>query len=60
MAYNNAYVKEGIREGLSIGQATAANGHWTKWSYFCERVDLDPLLVAYKYPVLILNAFARD
>ena len=51
---------EDIREGLSVGRATAANGHWTKWDYFCSRVALDPLLVAYKDPVLILNAFARD
>ena len=51
---------EDIREGLSVGQATAADDHWTKWSYFCARVTLDPLLVAYKDPVPILNTFARD
>ena len=51
---------EDIQEGLSAGQATAAYGHWTKWACFCARVALDPLLVAYKYPVPILNAFARD
>ena len=51
---------EDIREGLSVGQATAADGHWTKWAYFCARVALNPLLVAYKYSVPILNAFARD
>ena len=51
---------EDIREGLSVGQATAADGHWTKWAYFCARVALDPLLVAYKYPIPILNAFAQD
>ena len=53
-------VTEDIREGLSVGRTTAADGHWTKWSYFYARVDLDPLLVAYKYPVPILNAFAQD
>ena len=51
---------EDIREGFSTGQATAANGHWTKWTYFCARVALDPLLVAYQDPVPILNAFTRD
>ena len=51
---------EDISEGLSTGRATAANGHWTKWTYFCARVALDPLLVAYQYPIPILNAFARD
>ena len=51
---------EDILEGLSVGRSTAANGHWTKWAYFCAKVALDPLLVAYKYPVPILNAFARD
>ena len=51
---------EDIQEGLSVGRATAANGHWTKWAYFCARVALNPLLVAYKYPVLIVYAFARD
>ena len=39
-------VTEDIREGLSTGQATAADGHWTKWAYFYARVALDPLLVA--------------
>ena len=51
---------EDIQEGLSVGQATASDGHWIKWAYFCARLSLDPLLVAYKYPVPILNAFARD
>ena len=51
---------EDIQEGLSVGRATAAKGHWTKWAYFCIRVDLDHLLVAYKYPVPIFNAFARE
>ena len=45
---------------MSVGRATAADVHWTKWAYFCARVDLDPLLVTYKYPVPILNTFARD
>ena len=52
--------EEDIQEGLSAGRATAADGHWTKWAYFCARVALDPILVAYKDPAPILNAFARD
>ena len=51
---------EDISEGLSTGRATDADGHWTKWTYFCARVSLVPLLVAYQDPVPILNAFARD
>ena len=51
---------EDIQEGLYVGQATAADGHWTKWSYFCVKVALEPLIVAYEYPVPILNAFTRD
>ena len=51
---------EDISEGLSTGQATAADGHWTKWTYFCARVALDPLLVAYQDPAPILNAFSQD
>ena len=51
---------EDIREGLSSGRATAADGHWTKWACLCARVALDPLLVDYKDPVPILNAFAQD
>ena len=51
---------EDISKGLSTGLATTANGHWTKWTYFCARVALDPLLVAYQDPVAVLNAFARD
>ena len=51
---------EDIQEGLSSGRATDADGHWTKWAYFCARVALDPLLIAYKDPVPILNAFAQD
>ena len=51
---------EDIQEGLSAVRATATNGHWTKWEYFCARVALDPLLVAYKDHVPIFNAFARD
>ena len=51
---------EDIREGLSVGRFTATNGHWNKWAYFCARVALYPLLVAYKDPFPILNAFAQD
>ena len=51
---------EDIAEGLSTGQACAADGHWTKWANFCSRVALDPLLIGYKDPVPILNIFARD
>ena len=51
---------EDIAEGLSTGQACAADGHWTKWANFCSRVALDPLLIGYKYPVPILNIFAWD
>ena len=51
---------ENIREVLSTGRATADDGHWTKWTYFCARVALDPLLVASQDPVPILNDFARD
>ena len=51
---------EDISEGLSTGRATTADGHWTKWNYFCARVDLDPLLIAYQDPVPILNAFTWD
>ena len=51
---------EDIREGFSVCRATAVDSHWTKWSYFCAKVALDPLLVAYKDPVPILNAFAWD
>ena len=45
---------------MSVGRSTAADGHWTKWAYFYTRVALDPILVAYKDPVPILDAFARD
>ena len=51
---------EDIREGLSVGRSNAPDVHWTKWDYFCARVAFDPLLIAYKYTVPILNAFARD
>ena len=51
---------EDIQEGLSVGRATAADGHWTKWAYFCARLAFDPLLVVYKDPVPIFNALARD
>ena len=51
---------EDISKGLSTGQATAADGHWTKWTDLCARVALNPLLVAYQGPVPILNGFARD
>ena len=46
---------EDFSEGLSTGRAIAADGHWTKWTYFCARLALDPLLVAYQDPVLNLN-----
>ena len=45
---------------MSVGKVTTADGHWTKWAYFCARGSLNPLLVAYKDPVPILNTFARD
>ena len=51
---------EDIQEGLYTSQATAADGHWTKWAFFCARVSLEPLLVAYQDPVPILNAFSWD
>ena len=52
-------LKQDIQEGLYVGRATAADGHWTKWAYFCARVPLDPLRVAYKDPFPIFNAFAQ-
>ena len=52
--------KEDIQEGLSVGRATAADGHWTKCAHFCARVALDPLPVAYKDHVPILKAFDKD
>ena len=58
--YRFSALTEDIREGLSVGRATAADGHWNKWAYFCARVAVDPLLVAYKHPVPILNSFDRD
>ena len=45
---------------MSVVRATADDGHWTKCAYFFARMALDPLLVAYKGPVPILNDFARD
>ena len=45
---------------MSVGRSTAADSHWTKWAYLCARVALDPLLIAYKDPVPILNVFARE
>ena len=51
---------EDIQEGLSVGRATAADGHWTKWAYLCARVALNPLINAYKDPVPILSAFSRE
>ena len=50
---------EDIAEGLSTGRACAADGDWTKGANFCSKVALDPLLIGYKDPVLILNIFAR-
>ena len=41
---------EDIQEGFSVGQATATDGHWTKWAYFCTRVALDHILVALQRP----------
>ena len=57
---NFSTATEDIREGLSVGRATAANDHWTKWAYFCARVALKPLLAAYKEPAPILKSFTRD
>ena len=51
---------EDIQEGMYVGRATSADGHWTKWAYFCARVAPKPLPVAYKDPVPILNAFTWD
>ena len=51
---------EDIAEGLSTGRACAADGHWTKWSKFCSRVALDPILIGYKDSVPILNILYRD
>ena len=45
---------------MSVGRATASNGHWTKWAYFCARVVLNPLLVSYTDPVPIFDDFPRD
>ena len=42
-----------------MSRATSADSHWTKWAYFCARVALELLLIAYKEPVTILNVFAR-
>ena len=46
--YRFSALTEDIREGLSVGRATAADGHWNKWAYFCARVALNPLLMLTK------------
>ena len=51
---------EDISEGLSTGQACAADGHCTKGENFCSRVALETLPIGYKDPVPILNTFALD
>ena len=51
---------EDIRDWFYFGRATADDGHWTKWAYLYTRADLNLLCFAYKDPVPVLNAFARD
>ena len=49
-----------IAEDLSTIRLVAANGHWEKWAASCRDVALNPILVSYRYPIPILNAFARQ
>ena len=42
----------------SPSQVAAAGGHWSKWAKFYMDMSLNPILVSYRYPVPILNAFA--
>ena len=51
---------DNINEVISKNIAAAANGHWERWSTFCREVELNPPLVAYRDPFLIVNAFARQ
>ena len=49
-----------ISKGISTSRSTDASGHWENWDSFCRGVDLDPLLVLYRDPFPILNAFSRQ
>ena len=51
---------EEITNGLSNSRSDATNGHYTKWDEFFWDVSPKPLLVSYREPDLILNAFARQ
>ena len=57
-------VVDNITEVLSSRWAyatnTAAYGHWVKQDALFRDVEIYPLLFLYRYPVLLLNAFARN
>ena len=53
-------VADNITKGISTSRAATAFGHWEKWATFFREVSLNPLLVLYRDPVPILNAFSSQ
>ena len=49
-----------MSEGLSTSRATTSDDHWGNWAAFFREVTLYLLIILYRDPVPILNAFARQ
>ena len=52
--------EEAISEGLSDSRSASAYTHWKIWSTLCTNATLNPLLLLYKDPILILATFAAE
>ena len=50
---------DNITKGLSISRASVVDGYWYKCFSFCRDMSLKSLLILYRYPFPILNAFAQ-
>ena len=48
-----------IAKGLSTSRASATDVHWYKWDVFCRDVALNYLLIFYRYPIPVINAFTQ-
>ena len=52
-------VADEISQGLYTSGSAVANGHWAKWAALISDVPPIPLLILYRDPFSINNAFSK-
>ena len=51
---------ESTAKEFSASRTAYAYTHWKIWSYLCANMALNPLVLLYKDPILILAKFASE